>query len=1187
VYLEQIFRIHKKADANGIADVPIEDKTNSEENGRLGPLPGARATFSLVTKGPRYPRRALSPEGSCSGRRTRGTDMDLGGWLRRLGLEQYEAKFRENEIDDTVLPSLTAEDLKDLGIGIVGHRRKLLDAIAALRAPTPLSEVPPAADQTAKDTAERRQVTVMFADLVGSTALSARMDPEDLREIISAYQRCVAETVGRFGGFVAKYMGDGVLIYFGYPQAHEDDPERAVRAGLELVSAAVGLVTHTTVQTRVGIATGLVVVGDLIGSGASQEQAIVGETPNLAARLQSIAEPNMVVIADATRRLLGNLFELRDLGPRELKGIAGMVRAFAVLRASSVEGRFEAMHASGLTALVGRDEELDLLLRRWARAKTGEGQVVLLSGEAGIGKSRLTAAMLERLASEPHTRLRYFCSPQHTDSALYPIIGQMERAAGLAHDDKPDAKLDKVDAMLARTSTSTQDAALFAEMLSLANDGRYPELELAPQQRRQKTLEALIGQLAGLASQQPVLMIFEDVHWIDPTSLEELNRTVDRIKTLPALLIVTFRPEFDAPWLEQSHATSVTLNRLGRREATVIIARLAGNEELPADVMTEIVERTDGIPLFVEEMTKALLEAENVDAARRSVSAVPSPALAVPASLHASLMARLDRLGARAKEVAQVGAAIGRDFSYELLLSVAQRNSAELNGVLDQLVSAGLIFRRGMPPDAKYSFKHALVQDAAYSTLLRAPRRELHGRIAKALEQLFPERASIEPELLAQHFTKAGQAEIAISYWLKAGGRAAERSADEEAVRHLRRGLEVLMTLPDTPQKDRQELDFQLALGTPLAARHGYGNPLVGAARDRTIALCEKLGDTQRLLPSLYGQYAYCIASGRIPKALEYSQRCQSLAAHTGDRLARLIAHRAMGVSLLEMGEFEAARLQLEQILAIDKVRTDQSLPALYVTDPHASGLAYLALSLWVLGYPDQAVAARQKAIQHALDANHANTSGIIGIYAGAQLSALLGKMEDVKSYVENLNAQLEMRVPRWAISCGQILSGWAIGCAEQLEDGIALIKRGIHAAEEQVRFHSPHYHSLLAILQARAGDTHSLSAIRKAKERIAETGEYFWHADVLRIEGELRLLFEGSTKEAEVSLVQALELARTQRAKSFELRAAMSMARLWRDQGKRDEARELLAPVYGWFTEGFDTLDLKQAKALLDELAA
>jgi class 3 adenylate cyclase len=654
--------------------------------------------------------------------------MDVGGWLRKLGLEQYEAAFRENRIDDTVLPSLTAEDLKDLGVGFVGDRRKLLDAIAAVRAeasaPTPLSDAPLATGKAAQDTAERRQVTVMFSDLVGSTALSARMDPEDLREVISAYQKCVAETVRRCGGFVAKYMGDGVLIYFGYPQAHEDDAERAVRAGLQLIAAVTALKSPVSLQTRVGIATGLVVVGDLIGSGEAQEHGIVGETPNLAARLQGIAEPNMVVIAEGTRRLLGNLFEFEDLGAKNLKGIAGRVRAWAALRASSAEGRFEAMHAASLTALVGRDEESELLLRRWHRTKTGEGQVVLLSGEAGIGKSRLTAALLERLSGEAPTRLRYFCSPQHTDSAFYPIIGQMERAAGLAHDDKPQAKLDKLDAVLAQTSTSTEDAALFAEMLSLPNDGRYPALDSAPEQRRQRTLEALTAQLAGLARQQPVLMIFEDAHWVDPTSLEVLGRIVDRIKTLPALLIVTFRSEFNAPWVGQSHVTSLTLNRLGEREAAAIIACLAGNKALPADVMVEIVERTDGIPLFVEEMTKAVLEAESEGAARRTVAAVPSPALAVPASLHASLMARLDRLGP-AREVAQIGSAIGREFSHALLALVARKSEAELGSALDRLVQAGLLFRRGVPPQAIYLFKHALVQDAAYGTLLREPRRAL------------------------------------------------------------------------------------------------------------------------------------------------------------------------------------------------------------------------------------------------------------------------------------------------------------------------------------------------------------------------------------------------------------------------------------------------------------------------------
>src|ERR1700723_3112442 len=591
-------------------------------------------------------------------------------WLRSLGLGKYEAAFRENEIDETVLPSLTHETLRELGVTAVGHRLKLLDAIAALRndaaGKAPSDDVATASTAPSappEDRAERRQITVMFSDLVGSTALSGRVDPEDLREVISAYQKCVAETVQRFGGFVAKYMGDGVLIYFGYPQAHEDDAERAVRAGLELVAAVGALKTHAPLQTRVGIATGLVVVGDLIGSGASQEQAIVGETPNLAARLQGVAEPNSVVIAESTRKLLGSLFELQDLGAQDLKGIAGPARAWSVLRASSAEGRFEAMHATGLTDLVGREEELDLLLRRWSKAKIGEGQVVLLSGEAGIGKSRLTAALLERLATEPHTRLRYFCSPQHTDSAFYPIISQIERAAGLAHDDTAQVKLDKLDSLLAESLAPREDVALLAEMLSLPNDGRYPTLELAPNQRRQRTLEALMTQIETLARRYPVLMIFEDAHWADPTSLEAFGRSVDRIRALGVLLIVTYRPEFEPPWMGQPHVTTLTVNRFGKREIGAMIDRVTGNKPLLASIRQDIVERTDGIPLFIEEMTKAVLEAGDQDGAERAVASIPAPSLAIPTSLHASLMARLDRL-CLAQEVAQIGAVIGREFSH-------------------------------------------------------------------------------------------------------------------------------------------------------------------------------------------------------------------------------------------------------------------------------------------------------------------------------------------------------------------------------------------------------------------------------------------------------------------------------------------------------------------------------------------
>jgi len=638
--------------------------------------------------------------------------QQVADWLEKLGMSEYAQRFAENGISVVALRHLTDQDLKDMGV-LLGHRRIMLAAIGELVGDSPVAAKTVATGEPkTQDTAERRQVTVMFSDLVGSTALAARMDPEDLREVITAYQKCVAETVQRFGGFVAKYMGDGVLIYFGYPQAHEDDAERAVRAGLKLIQAVGALKSSAPLQTRVGIATGLVVVGDLIGGGEAQERGIVGETPNLAARLQSIAEPNTVVIAESTRKLFGGLFELQDLGTREVRGISEPVRAWAALRPSAIASRFEALHATSLTALVGRDEEFELLSRRWSRAKTGGGQVVLLSGEAGIGKSRLTAALLERLAGEPHTRLRYFCSPQHTDSALFPIISQMERAAAFTHGDTAQAKLDKLDVLLALTSTSKQDAALFTEMLSLPNDGRYPALDLEPQQRRQKTLEALTAQVEALSRQKPVLMILEDAHWADPTSMEAFSRAVDRTRTLGMLLIITYRPEFEPPWIGGPHVSALTLNRLAERDIRAMIDGVVGNKPLPANIRQDIIERTDGIPLFVEEMTKAVVEAGSEGAAQQTAAAIPSPTLAVPASLQASLMARLDRLGT-AKEIAQIGAAIGREFSHALLAAVVRKPETDIYLALDRLVHAGLLFRQGVPPYATYLFKHALVQDAA------------------------------------------------------------------------------------------------------------------------------------------------------------------------------------------------------------------------------------------------------------------------------------------------------------------------------------------------------------------------------------------------------------------------------------------------------------------------------------------
>ena len=1124
--------------------------------------------------------------------------MDLGSWLRTLGLERYEAAFRDNEIDDTVLPSLTAEDLKDLGVGIVGHRRKLLDAIAALRADASAKAPPPdpvpVTDRSAKDTAERRQVTVMFADLVGSTALSARMDPEDLRDLISTYQKCAAEIVRRFDGFVAQYLGDGVLVYFGYPRAHEDDAERAVRAGLDLVAAVDTLKTRVSLQSRVGIATGLVVVGHLIPSGDSEERGIVGETPNLAARLQGLAEPNMVVIAESTRRLLGNLFELQELGARDLKGMAGPMRVWAALRASSAEGRFEALHATGLTALVGRDEEFEVLLRRWARAKDGEGQVVALSGEAGIGKSRLTAALLERLAAEPHTRLRYFCSPQHTDSALHPIIGQMERAAGLARDDTLQAKLDKLDELLRKSSTSAQHAALFAEMLSLPNDGRYPALELTPEQRRQRTLDALIAQMEALTRQNPVLMIFEDAHWTDPTSLEVFGRTVARIRTLRVLLIVTFRPEFEPPWIGQPHVTVLTINRLTQREIGAMIDRIVGNKLLPASIRQDIIERTDGIPLFVEEMTKAVLEADSEAVAEHVVAAVPSPALAVPASLHASLMARLDRLGP-AKELAQIGAAIGREFSHVLLAAVAGKPEAELTLALDRLAQSGLLLRQGVPPHASYLFKHALVQDTAYGTLLREPRRALHARIADVLENQFTDIAESQPELLARHYAEAGQVEKAAAFWGKAGQRSLARSALVEATEQLRRALDLIATLPGTPARRREEIKLQVALITPLLHVSGYAAPETRAAVERARLLIEQaeaLGeppeDPLLLFSVLYGFWVANLVAFNGDVMRELAVQFLALADKQSATAPRMVGHRLMGLSLLHIGDIANARTHLDRAFALYDAAEHRPLATRFGQDVGAATLCWRSLALWLLGYPQAALADTEHALKVAREIGHSATLMYVlnfsiwthvhcGNYAAA--SALIDEFSVLKDQTSSLFWAAWGMMQR---GCVMALTGKASEAAQTITSGVTAMR------STRTTMWMPLWLSYLARANAEIGQFddarrcigEAMAAMETAKER-------WYEAEVNRIAGEIALLLpEPDVAKAQAYFERALEIARKQQAKSWELRAAMSMARLWRDQGRRAQARDLLAPVHGLFTQGFDTIDIKEAEALLNELA-
>jgi class 3 adenylate cyclase/predicted ATPase len=1125
--------------------------------------------------------------------------MDLGGWLRSLGLEQFEAAFRENAIDDTVLPNLTAEDLKDLGVGLVGHRRKLLDAIAALHTDAPpkiKADLPgqaAAIEQRPANTAERRQVTVMFSDLVGSTALSARMDPEDLREAISAYRECVAETVRRFGGFVARYLGDGVLIYFGYPQAFEDDAERAVRAGIELVAAVCGLKATVLLQARVGIATGVVVVGDLIGSGEATERSIVGETPNLAARLQGLAEANMVVIAESTRRLVGDLFELKDLGTRDLKGISVPAGVWAALRARSVESRFEALHGTRLTGLVGREEESELLLRRWSRAKTGEGQVVLLSGEAGIGKSRLTARLLERLSGEPHTRLRYFCSPQHTNSAFHPLIGQIERAAGLARENTPQEKLDKLDAVLERTSTSKEDAGLIADMLSLPNDGRYPALGLTAELRRQKTLEALCLQVDILTRSSPVLMVFEDAHWTDPTSLEALGRIVDRIQNHRVLLTVTFRPEFEAPWIGRPHVTLLTINRLARRDIEAMIDRIAGNKFIPAGIRNVIIERTDGIPLFVEEMTKAVLESENEVAAQRTMAAVPFPALAVPASLHASLMARLDRLGP-AKEVAQIGAAIGREFSHALIEAVARQPEGELAAALDRLIAAGLLFRQGMPPHSTYLFKHALVQDAAYGTLLREPRRVLHARIAEALESQFPEIAENQPELLARHCTEAGLIEKAAGLWGKAGQRSLQRSALVEAAAQLGRALEQIGSLPATPVLRREEIVLQVALITPLLHVSGYGAPETKAATERAHALIEQakaLGeppeDPLLIFSVLYSFWVANHVAFNGDAVRERAAQFLALAENQGATVPLMIGHRLVATSLLHTGDIAQSRPHFDRAIALYEPAQHRPLALRFGQDIRTVSLCYRSWALWFLGYPSAALMDARQALSGAREIGDA-ASLMLALVLASLTHSFCGDYDAAQREAAEVVALANDKASSFWSALGTTSRGYMSTLTGKSAAAVQMITSGIAALQSTgTTMWLPLYLPSLAVAYAELGRLddawrcigETIAGIDASKERVFE-------AEVHRLAGEIELHSpQSDTEKAQAHFSHALMVARRQQAKSWELRAAMSMARLWRHQGRSQEARELLGPVYGWFSEGLDTLDLKEARALLGTL--
>ena len=872
-------------------------------------------------------------------------------WLHGLGLDQLTELFVEQQIDYEVLADLTEEDLEKLVIPL-GPRKKLLKAIANLAVVEPSCETPVAGSVT-----ERRQLTVMFCDMVGSTALSQKLDPEDLRVVNLAYQQACKSAIERFDGYVARYMGDGVLAYFGFPQAHEDEAERAIHAGLgvvqamESVNSTIGERNRITIDVRVGIATGAVVVGDLIGEGVSQQSAVIGATPNLASRLQELASPNTILVSAETHQLVGSRFHCEDFGLHVLKGFSDPVRAWRAICPTSAVSRFEAAHRAGLTPLVGREHEVGLLLERWEQTKQGDGQVVLLSGEPGIGKSRITEALRKRTLIDKPVELRYQCSPYHTYSTLNPVIDQLERTAGFDEEDTAAVKLEKIEALVSRSSSSPEvETPLIAALLSVPTASRYPLLTMPPERQKEATLQALVGQIFRQNETDPVLVLFEDAHWADPTTLELLELLVERSQSAPILIIITSRPEFYPAWTGHTHAILISLNRFTQIQATAMVEYVTGGKALPGALREQIVRQSDGVPLFVEELTKTILESGqlNEESDRFSLAGATTE-LSVPSTLRDSLMARLDHL-TYGKQVAQAGAVIGRVFSRGLLDAVCGVEEEELEAALEELEATGLVFRRGSGAGEGFIFKHALVRDAAYESLLTSKRQQLHDLIAKSLHQQFPERVGAEPELVAHHLTEAGNTESAIEYWLTAGKHDVERSSNLEAGAHLQKGLRLLRTLPESEQRWETEFNFQIILGAALTATEGSAAPKTGMVYQRASELSEKFFDPPQLISAKYGSWNFLQMGEETRAALEFAENFLKQAKETQNRPGLVTAHSMMGQSLFVFGDYALARSHTAESLDRWDDDFEQALGTAYPEHPGICSLAIQAILDWLIG---------------------------------------------------------------------------------------------------------------------------------------------------------------------------------------------------------------------------------------------
>jgi class 3 adenylate cyclase/predicted ATPase len=1118
---------------------------------------------------------------------------DIRAWLEDLGLAEYADAFEVGAIGLELLPELDHDVLKDLGVLVPGHRLQILkaarqDDVSLLHSAVLPTETAGERGRTAStqhSEAERRQITVMFCDLVGSTALSEKIDPEDLRAVMQAYQQAAGGVIEHYDGHVAQYLGDGLMTYFGWPTAHEDDAERAVRAGLDIVGAVKkvdGL--PKPLRVRVGIATGPVVVGETGAGDASVPKLAVGETPNLAARLQSLAGADEIVVGSSTRRLLGGTFELDDLGKQTLKGVVEPMHAHRVTALAATEGRFEAQHQH-LTPLVGREAEIALVMERWQRTRNGDGQVVLLSGEPGIGKSRITQTLRERLAGEPHSLVRDQCSPYYTNSSLYPVMEQMERAAGFVRGDDAEAKLDKLEAVL-RKSGDTTAVALIAALLSI-DTTRYPALNMSPQKRKDETLKALADEVFTLAEERPVLLIFEDAHWIDPTTQELLDMIVPLVADYPILLVITFRPEYAPPWHGLSHLVPLTLTRLGRAEAITMVERVTGGKSLPEEVLDQIVAKIDGVPLFVEELTKTVLEADLlIDQGEDYVLDGPLPPLAIPSTLQDSLMARLDRLSP-VKEIAQIGACIGREFSYQLLTAVSKKSKGQLDDALNELLASDLVHSRGRRPEMSYIFKHALVQDVAYGSLLKSRCREIHAMIGQVLEHEFPRIIETEPELIAHHYSEAGLGEHAIPYWLKAGQRATARSANSEALDHLNRGLSLVSNLPESPNRDQRELEFLVAATTPIIGTKGWGTNELAGAYKKAMALCETVENTPLVSRSLYMQWGYGTWTARHSLALEAAEQQIRIGREGNDEIALLMGHGLLGRVQCYLGNLVEGRRNIEKSLEMYDPGQHGSLALQYGQDPAMAGYGGLSWCLWILGYPEQAHEAKEKCLQAAETLDHAQTR----CYALAVSAVFYGPLalaaDELESMALKLNALIEEQsFFHWA-GVAECVLGWVRALRGDPEGAISIMHNGLKRMDDAgMDINQPLILGLIASACLRTQRTsEGLQAVREALKRVKRTGEIFMEPELHRLHGELLLQTANTVAKREEAILpirKAIDLSIKMGAAMWSLRAAASWVKASRESDEKREAHEALQSACKGLPEGHNSPDLADAQTLL-----